>query len=101
MEDREARRIERALKKKAFGYTVREKISEYAIEDRRAVEVKRRVHAKHVPGDLAALKLLLERERETELSEMSEEELGREFERLLARLGACVPEGSAGTASRE
>lgn len=87
MESREARKIERALKRKAFGYTVQERVSDYEIEDRRVVEVKRRVHAKHVPGDLAALKLLLERERKRELSELSEEELGAELNRLLARLG--------------
>ena len=50
MENREARKIERALKRKAFGYTVQERVSDYEIEDRRVVEVKRRVHAKGTFG---------------------------------------------------
>lgn len=83
----EEQRLLRALRKRALGYTVRERISEYVIEDRKAVEVKRRVHCKHVPGDLAALRVLMERqEKREDLAGYSEQELEREKARLLALL---------------
>ena len=83
----------RALRKKALGYTVRERVSEYEIEEGRAVEVKRRVHAKHVPGDLAALKYLLETVR-ADYSKYTDEELERERKRLLEDLVATQKEDS-------
>ena len=83
----EGRKLLRALRKKALGYTARERVSEYVVEDGKAVEVKRRVHCKHVPGDLAALRVLMERqEKREDLAGYSEQELEREKARLLALL---------------
>ena len=84
MKESKDKALERALKKKAFGYDAEEVTEEYAAADGEMKLVKRKVTKKNVPPDLAALKMLME--EETPCERMSDEELRRERERLIALL---------------
>ncbi len=77
-------KLERALEKKAFGYDAEEVVEEYVSEDGEMKLVRRKVTKKNVAPDVTALKMLLDGERE--ISEMSDEELSWEKERLLKML---------------
>ncbi len=76
--------MKRALRRKALGYDAEEVVEEYAGADAELTLVKRKVTRKNVPPDLTALKMLAEGEGGWE--DMSDEELLRERERLLALL---------------
>ncbi len=76
--------IKRALMKVALGYSLEEVTEEYGVEDGELRLVKRRETKKDVPPDLKAVKLLMD---EKDYSLMSDEELEREKQRLLAQLG--------------
>ena len=76
--------IKRALMKVALGYSLKEVTEEYGVEDGELRLVKRRETKKDVPPDLKAVKLLMD---EKDYSLMSDEELEREKQRLLAQLG--------------
>lgn len=80
MENNENESLIRALRRKAFGYTVSEQATEYDAEGN---EVKNKVTTKEVPPDLTAIKMLLEMGGE---ETASEEELERERDRLLSLL---------------
>ncbi|MBQ7227957.1 MAG: hypothetical protein IJX05_06125 [Clostridia bacterium] len=70
----------KALKKRAFGYTVSERSTEY---DSEGNEIKNKVTTKEVSPDLSAIKMLLELGVEEELDEKQLEE---ERDRLLQLL---------------
>ena len=77
--------IREALKRRALGFESDEVVEEYGFSEGEAVLVKRKVTKKVVPPDIQAAKLLLE--ERTPLSELSDEELAAEKERLLRLLG--------------
>ncbi len=76
--------IKRAIMKVALGYSLEEVTEEYGVEDGELRLVKRRETKKDVPPDLKAVKLLID---EKDYSLLSDEELEREKQRLLAQLG--------------
>ncbi len=84
MEEKE--RIEKALLKVALGFQVAEVTEEYAEVDGELKLTKRKKTKKDVPPDLKAVQLLLA-ENGGGLEALSDEELLREKERLLAELG--------------
>ena len=74
------------LYKKARGYDVEESTKEYVVDEEGNKRlVKEKTSVKHIPPDLTALKAYME-VRDTELTSMSDEELKKEKERLLAEL---------------
>ena len=73
-----------SLYKKAVGYTVTEKTTEYSPEGE---VIKRKVTSKHYPPDIAALKAYLELISTGEdYEKLTDEELESEKERLLKEL---------------
>ncbi len=80
------KRVKTALKKKAFGYDATEIVEEYVSDGDGEVRLsKKRVTKKNIPPDMAALKMLIE-ESVIPVTELSDEELEREKERLLKEL---------------
>ncbi len=75
--------IRDAIRKVALGYSVGEVTEEYAASDGEMKLIKRKETRKDIPPDLKAVRLLLE---ERDLSSLSDEELERERQRLLAEL---------------
>lgn len=79
--------IEKALLKKAVGYTVEEILEEYTVVDNEIVLSKKKKSIKDYPPDLSAIKLVLENfDNINEFSKLSREELLQEKERLLKEL---------------
>lgn len=83
--------IDKALLKKALGYTVTETATEYVIdEEGNRKPVREKTQKKHIPPDTAALKAYLERKgREDDFANLTDEELEAERQRLLAALNVC------------
>ncbi len=76
--------IESAILRRAVGYDIREITEEYSGENEL---VKRKISTKHFPPDLAAAKAYVElKSRTAELTAMSDEELQKYKESLLASL---------------
>ena len=85
--------VKKALIKKATGYDAAEITEEYCVGENGEVALsKRKVIKKNVPPDVAAIKYLLECAGgfEKNVSEMSEEELLAEKERLLKQLKDAI-----------
>lgn len=85
--------VKKALIKKATGYDAAEITEEYCVGENGEVALsKRKVIKKNVPPDVAAIKYLLECEGgfEKNVSEMTEEELLAEKERLLKQLKEAI-----------
>ncbi|MBQ3596633.1 MAG: hypothetical protein II988_02325 [Clostridia bacterium] len=81
-----------ALKKKALGYDATEVVEEYSqTQEGEVTLTKRKVTKKNVPPDITALKILLEQEQ-TPISQMSDEQLEQEKQRLLELLGQSQTE---------
>ncbi len=78
-------KLNKALLKRALGYNSKEVIEEYVNGDNGVVLSKKKVTTKPVPPDTTALKILLDFSG-GELSEMTDEQLLEEKERLLAEL---------------
>ena len=76
-------KLVRSLYKKAVGYTVTEKTTEYSPEGE---VVKKKVTSKHYPPDISALKAYLELAKGADVTAMSDEELESERVRLLKLL---------------
>jgi hypothetical protein len=80
-------RFKTALVKKALGYDATEVVEEYVSDDAGEVKLtKKKVTKKNVPPDLTALKMLLD-QTEVPVSEMTDEQLEDEKQRLLKLLG--------------
>lgn len=78
------------LLKKAKGYVYKEKTEEYNIVDGEEKPVKKKVTAKQVQPDVSAIKALLQlSEQETDVSELTDEQLQVEKLRLLELLNIC------------
>lgn len=78
-----------AVMKKAVGYNVNEVVEEYSEADGELKLVKRKVTTKHVPPDVAAAKVVMELNKEKGLAEMTEAELIKEREMIIAELKAA------------
>ena len=79
------KKIDEALMKVALGYSVEEVTEEYAEVDGELRLTKRKETKKDVPPDLKAVQMLLS-SAEDRVSELSDEELEEEKERLLKLL---------------
>ena len=77
--------LDEALLKVAVGYSVEEVTEEYAEVDGEMKLMKRKETKKDIPPDLKAVQILLSGS-EKDFSKMSDEELERERDRLLAEL---------------
>lgn len=82
--------IDKALLKKAVGYSVKENCIEYVIdEEGNKKPVREKCQTKYYPPDLSALKAYLEwKGGEGDLENMTDEELEAEKQRLLEELNA-------------
>lgn len=76
--------------KVALGCSVEEVTEEYGVSDGQLTLVKRRETRKDIPPDLKAVRLLMEGQ---DFSAMSDEELEKERKRLIARLKEERDEG--------
>ena len=80
-------KILKALIKKAVGYSAKETVKEYQITDGgEEVLIKKKVSQKVVPPDIHAAKMLMDSFEKRELTELSDDELKTEKERLLQLL---------------
>ena len=83
-------KIEKALLKKAMGYSFEESVEEFSIDEEngKLKPSKKRVSTKHMPPDIPAMKTLLSLygENKNKYEMMSEEELLKERARLLQEL---------------
>lgn len=77
--------LKKAILKVALGFSTEEVTEEYGMENGALVLLKRRETRKDVPPDLKAMKILI---GETDVAALSDEELEREKQRLLAELKA-------------
>lgn len=79
------RNIDKILLKKAAGFTVKEKVTEYLIEEDGAKKaVKEKLQTKYIPPDVSALKVYLELSgQSSDIEKMTDEELEREKRRLI------------------
>ncbi len=77
--------LDEALLKVAVGYSVEEVTEEYAEVDGEMKLMKRKETKKDIPPDLKAVQILLA-DSDTDFSKMSDEELEKERDRLLAEL---------------
>ena len=77
--------FKKALIKKALGYDYKEVVEEYLSDDEGEVKlVKKKITKKNVPPDITALKILIE--NQTPISNMTDEELEKEKNRLIKAL---------------
>ena len=75
--------VKEALKKCAVGFGTSEVVEEFAVEDGELKLVKRKVTRRDIPPDIKAVKMLLDND---DVSEMSDEQLESERQRLLRQL---------------
>lgn len=80
------KKIEKALLDKALGYETKEITEEYALSGDELVLQKRKTSVKTYPPDLTALQMLLEEKKDGDLSQMSDEDLEKEKQKLLKLL---------------
>ena len=82
------KKLEKALLEKALGYTTQEVVEEYGMSGDEFVLQKRKTSTKSYPPDLSALQLLLEESGEVKNKylELSNEELEKEKIRLIKLL---------------
>lgn len=79
--------VKSALLKKAMGYDAKEVTEEYAVGENGEVCLsKKKVVKKNVPPDVSAIKILLGCDGDKPVSELSDEELLEERNRLLEEL---------------
>ncbi len=77
--------VQSALIKKALGYDAKEVVEEYVSDEQGEVKLtKKKITKKNVPPDMTALKMLLD--SQVKLSDMTDEELEAEKQRLLQLL---------------
>ena len=87
MNEKNQKKIKKALLDKALGYTTQEIIEEYGISGDEFVLQKRKTSTKSYPPDLSALQLLLDEQGEDDkYSKLSNEELEKEKIRLIKLL---------------
>ena len=89
MDEKNQKRIKKALLEKALGYTTQEVVEEYGLSGDEMVLQKRKTSTKSYPPDLSALEMLLENKEENKYCQMSNEELEKEKNRLIKQLEEC------------
>lgn len=75
-------KLKETLIKKATGYKVKESVYEYGMNEDEIKLVKKKVSTKYYPPDLTAINILLN-EKQTDLKNLTNEELEEEKNRLL------------------
>lgn len=84
------KKLNKALVKRALGYLNKEVTEEFCKEEEgKMVLTKRKVTKKNIPPDIGAVKVLLEMQagfKESELTEMTDEELLIERDKLIEKL---------------
>ena len=75
--------VKQALKRCAVGFETGEVVEEFVMEDGELKLVKKKVTRRDIPPDIKAVKMLLDGEN---ISQLSEEELEKEKEHILAIL---------------
>ena len=80
------KKLEKALLKRALGYTSEDVVEEYGVTDEGFSLTKKKVTKKHVPPDLAAIKACMDMSEVDGIKEMSIDELLDERNRLMAEL---------------
>ena len=73
--ENDRKKLEKALMDKALGFTTQEVVEEYGFSGDDFILQKRKTSTKSYPPDLSALQMLLEREGDNELYNMTDEEL--------------------------
>lgn len=90
MEDKEIynQKINKALIKRALGYSSKEIVEEFTQNDGDLILTKRKVTKKNIPPDMSAVKILLTiySNDSSDFSNMSDEELIQERDKLLKML---------------
>ncbi len=86
MKKENTEQILKALLKRALGYDTCETVEEYAMSGEELSMVRKKVTKKNVPPDITAAKLLLDGEEKNVYSDMTDEQLENEKERLLKLL---------------
>ena len=83
-------KLKKALMRRALGYKVSEVVEEFSIDEKGAQKLsKRKITKKHFAPDITALKLLIEKyypNTDLDISDMTDEELLEERERILQLL---------------
>ncbi len=83
---KQAKKLRKALVKKALGYETVEVIEEYVSNEEGEVRLaKKKITKKDVPPDITALKMLVE-QAVTPLESMTDQELEQEKQRLIKLL---------------
>lgn len=85
------KKLKDALLKKALGYDCTETVTEYVSDEDGIKLSKKKVTKKNVPPDITALKMLLT-ENDKDITELSDEELQKEKERLIKSLAELKKE---------
>lgn len=85
------KKLKDALLKKALGYDCTETVTEYVSDEDGIKLSKKKVTKKNVPPDITALKMLLT-ENDKDITELSDEELQKEKERLIKSLAEIKKE---------
>ncbi|MBQ7407817.1 MAG: hypothetical protein IJW13_00870 [Clostridia bacterium] len=82
------KKIQKALIKRALGYDFSETVEEYSSDGEQLTMVRKKITTKNVPPDISAAKLLLDGldNQKNGLIELSDEQLAKEKDRLLALL---------------
>ena len=78
-------KIKQALYDKAVGFKCEEVTEEYGMVDSELVLLKKKCNTKVYPPDMSAISMLLEKDK-SEFSDMTDEELEKEKQRLLKLL---------------
>ena len=90
MEDKEIynQKINKALIKRALGYSSKEIVEEFTQNDGDLILTKRKITKKNIPPDMSAVKILLTiySNDSSDFSNMSDEELIQERDKLLKML---------------
>ncbi len=91
-----------AILKRALGYSYKEVQEEYGVrEDGEVQLIKRKITDKYLPPDSGALKTYLELSQDAGVSDMSDEELQKEKERLLEELQKSKMQKAAKPANKK
>lgn len=81
------KKLKDALISKALGYTTQEVTEEYGLSGEEFVLQKRKTSTKSYPPDLSALQILLDKEESfNEFESLSDAELEKEKEKILAQI---------------
>ena len=89
LDEKYNKKLNKALIKRALGYSSKEVVEEFSSDEGNLVLTKRKVTKKNIPPDITAVKVLLEMYSNSEnldFSNMTDEELLVERDKLLQRL---------------